>query len=46
LNKQYTQEEYEILAKEILRDRDSRWVFQKKFEALALSSPKKSINNV
>lgn len=45
-NKQYTKEEYEIAAKDILKDRDSRKAFQEKFEALATSSPKKNVNNV
>lgn len=46
LNKQYTKEEYETLAKEILKDRNSRADFQKKFEALFLAAPRKNLNNV
>jgi len=46
LNKQYSKEEYETLAQEILKDRNSRADFQKKFESLAHSAPRKNVNNV
>ena len=46
LNTQYTPEEYEVMAKEILKDRTSRLAFQKKFEELVHTSPRKNVNNV
>lgn len=46
LNKQYSEEEYKIRSKEILKDRESIADFQKNFEALVISSPKKNVNNI
>ena len=46
LNKQYTKEEYEELAKNILKDRNSRSEFKKKFEQLTKESPRSCLYNI
>ena len=46
LNKQYTKEEYESMAKEILKDRTSIAAFKEKFEELTRMSPRSSVFNI
>jgi hypothetical protein len=46
LNKQYTKEEYEKLAEDILKDRTSIAAFKVQFDALVASSEKLALNNV
>jgi len=46
LNKQYTKEEYDSLATEILKDRNSILEFKKKFEALTKELPRCCVESV
>ena len=46
LNKQYTQEEYETVSKDILKDRNSIATFKKKFEQLTREEPRSCVSNM